>query len=104
MPGAIEVRETALRSRLEQMRANDEWHLFQNFVLGLLPHNGYQDVRWSAVRHDLGRDGMAVTPQGERCFVAVSFDASLSKVQGLWNSTKRPFDSSGRLDTGTTIF
>ena len=35
MPGAIEVRETALRSRLEQMRANDEWHLFQNFVLGL---------------------------------------------------------------------
>jgi len=81
MPGAIEVRETALRGRLEQMRANDEWHLFQNFVLGLLPHNGYQDVRLSAVRHDLGRDGVAVTPQGERCFVAVSFDASLPKIR-----------------------
>ncbi len=81
MPGAIEARETALRSRLEQMRANDEWHLFQNFVLGLLPHNGYQDVRLSTVRHDRGRDGVAVTPQGERCFVAVSFDASLAKIR-----------------------
>ena len=70
----IEQRTKALAARLQQMREMDEWHLFQNFILGLLPHDGYTDVRVSAVRNDFGRDGVAMTPDGKKCVVAVSFD------------------------------
>ena len=81
MAAPTNPRERALADRLTQMREMDEWHLFQNFVLGLLPHDGYTDVRHSAVRNDYGRDGVALTPKGESCFVAVSFDGSLAKIK-----------------------
>ena len=77
----IEQRTDALAARLQQMREMDEWHLFQNFILGLLPHDGYTDVRVSAVRSDFGRDGVAMTPDGKKCVVAVSFDCTLAKIR-----------------------
>ena len=76
-----EERQQALGERLDQMRARHEWLLFQNFVLGLLPHDAYTDVRLSAVQGDFGRDGVAVTPDGKKCFVAVSFDCSKGKIR-----------------------
>lgn len=56
MAGLIQQREQVLTRRLDQMREMDEWHLFQNFTLGLLTHQGYTDVRLSNVRNDFGRD------------------------------------------------
>jgi hypothetical protein len=82
MPGLIDERKRTLAERLDQMREMHEWVLFQNFVLGLLPHDGYQDVRLSAVQSDFGRDGIALTPDRKKCFVAVSFDCSRAKVRG----------------------
>ncbi len=81
MNGMIEQRKEILARRLTQMRERDEWHLFQDFVLGLLPHDGYTDVRLSPVRNDFGRDGVAMTPDGKKCVVAVSFDCSLTKIR-----------------------
>ncbi|HEX6750334.1 MAG TPA: hypothetical protein VF092_23780 [Longimicrobium sp.] len=76
----IDVRRASLERHLDDLRKNDGWRPFQNFVLGLLHHEGYTDVRFSNARSDFGRDAVAVTPDGERCVVAVSFDCSRSKV------------------------
>ena len=83
------------------MQQMDEWHLFQNFVLGLLPHDGYTDVRHSAVRNDFGRDGVALTPKGESCFVAVSFDCSLTKIK---KDAKRWTEDPNRKDAKELLF
>jgi predicted RNA-binding protein YlxR (DUF448 family) len=76
----IDRRRQDLGRHLDDLRKVDGWHPFQNFVLGLLHHDGYRDVRHSNVRSDYGRDAMAITPDGKRCVVAVSFDSSKTKV------------------------
>ena len=81
MSTTIEQRQVALNVRLSQMKELDEWHLFQNFVRCLMPHDSYTDVRHSAARNDFGRDAVAVTPDGKRCVIAVSFDCSLAKIR-----------------------
>ncbi len=101
MAGLIEERKQVLARRLAQMRAMDEWHLFQNFVLGLLPHDGYADVRLSNVRNDFGRDGVGLTPDGLKCFVAVSFDSSLSKIR---HDAKRWTEDLNREDAAVMVF
>lgn len=77
----IERRERALSDRVDQMRELDEWHLFQDFAIGLLSHMGYLDVRLTTAKNDLGRDALAVTPDHRKCFVAVSLDCSLAKIR-----------------------
>src|SRR5262245_29983727 len=69
-------RRADLTRHLEELRKNDGWHPFQHFVIGLLPHAGYTDVRHSNPRSDLGRDAVAITPDGKRCVVAVSFECT----------------------------
>jgi predicted RNA-binding protein YlxR (DUF448 family) len=76
----IDRRRQDLGRHLDDLRKVDGWHPFQNYVLGLLHHDGYRDVRHSNVRSDYGRDAVAVTADGERCVVAVSFDCSKAKV------------------------
>lgn len=76
----IDRRRQDLGRHLDDLRKVDGWHPFQNFVLGLLHHDGYRDVRHSNVRSDYGRDALAITPDSKRCVVAVSFDCSKSKV------------------------
>lgn len=76
----IDHRRAALKRHLEDLRKNDGWHPFQHFVIGLLRHDGYTDVRHSNVRSDLGRDAVAITPRGESCVVAVSFECTNKKV------------------------
>ena len=77
----IEQRERAVEERIRQMRDLDEWNLFQRFVISLLPHDGYRDVRHNASRADFGRDGAARLPDGRSCFIAVSFGCSLTKIK-----------------------
>ncbi|MGD2109686.1 MAG: restriction endonuclease, partial [Phycisphaerae bacterium] len=101
MSNMIEQRRDALVRRIDQMREMDEWHLFQNFVLGLLPHDGYTGVRLSAVRNDFGRDAVAVTPKGGSCFVAVSFDCSLAKIR---KDAKRWSEDPNREDAKVMVF
>ena len=99
----IQPREQALANRLDQMREMDEWHLFQNFILSLLPHDGYTDVRISPVRNDFGRDGVATTPPPDhkKCLVAVSFDCSLSKIR---KDAKRWTEDQSREDAAVILF
>ena len=78
----IKKRDEALKAVIEQMRENDEWHLFQDFCCRCLKHMGYTDVRLSKVRNDFGRDAVALDPEGKRCFVAVSFQCDKTKVLG----------------------
>ncbi len=77
----VKKREEMLAARIEQMRRNDEWHLFQDFCLGLLPHEGYKDNRPSAPRRDYGKDGITCPPDGRPCFAAVSFTSKKDKVR-----------------------
>lgn len=101
MGGLIHEREQVLTRRLDQMREMDEWHLFQNFTLGLLTPDGYTDVRLSNVRNDFGLDGVALTPDGRKCFVAVSFDCSLSKIR---KDAKRWTEDPNREDAEVLLF
>ncbi|MCK4873921.1 MAG: hypothetical protein KAS72_14465 [Phycisphaerales bacterium] len=101
MAELIKERGEVLIRRLQQMREMDEWHLFQNFTLGLLRRDGYTDVRLSAVRNDFGRDGVAITPDGKKCFVAVSFDCSLSKIR---HDAKRWQEDANREDAAVMLF
>ena len=76
----IDQRRGDLGRHLDNLRDLDSWHPFQNFVLGLLHHAGYRDVRHSNVHSDLGRDAVAITPDGKHCFVAVSLECRKAKV------------------------
>lgn len=76
----IDRRREDLGQRLDALRRADGWHLFQDFVVGLLHHDGYIDIRPSNPRSDYGRDAVAVTPDGKRCVVGVSSECTRSKV------------------------
>jgi tetratricopeptide (TPR) repeat protein len=76
----IDRRREDLGQRLDALRRADGWHPFQDFVVGLLHHDGYLDIRPSNPRSDYGRDAVATTPDGKRCVVAVSFECTRSKV------------------------
>lgn len=76
----IDRRREDLGQRLDALRRADGWHTFQDFVVGLLHHDGYIDIRPSNPRSDYGRDAVATTPDGKRCVVAVSFKCNRSKV------------------------
>ncbi|HET7228425.1 MAG TPA: hypothetical protein VFJ16_00345 [Longimicrobium sp.] len=76
----IDRRRADLERHLDDLRKIDGWQPFQHFVLGLLHHEGYTDVRYSAPRSDFGRDAVAITPDGKRCVVAVSFECTKAKV------------------------
>ena len=77
----VRKRKKILRECIEEMRTDDKWHPFQDFCLSLLAHEGYQDVRLSAVRNDFGRDAVAHHPDGRPCFVAVSFACGIGKIR-----------------------
>lgn len=79
----------------------EEASLFQNFVIGLLTHEGYKDLRLSAVHNDFGRDAVAITPKGEKCFVAASFTCTLAKVRA---DAKRWTDDPNREDATVMLF
>ena len=76
----VKKRDEALRQRIDQMRRNDEWNLFQDFCCRCLSYLDYSGVLHSNVRNDYGRDAVATDRSGRPCFVAVSFAASWSKV------------------------
>jgi tetratricopeptide (TPR) repeat protein len=76
----IDHRRETLTRHLEGLRTVDGWRPFQNFVLGLLHHAGYRDIRHSNARSGYGRDAVAITPDGKRCVAAVSFESTKSKV------------------------
>lgn len=101
MSSLLDERVKALTERLERMRRQDEWHLFQNFVIGLLPCQAYHNVRHSVVRNDFGRDALAIAPDGKACFVAVSFDCTLSKVR---KDAKRFCEDENREDAEGMVF
>ncbi|HYH82586.1 MAG TPA: hypothetical protein VEX86_22535, partial [Longimicrobium sp.] len=76
----IDRRRADLERHLDDLRKNDGWQPFQHFVLGLLHYEGYTDLRYSAPRSDFGRDAVGITPDGNRCCVAVSFECTKKKV------------------------
>ena len=98
----IKKRETAIAERVEQMR-NDtrEWRLFQDFCCMCLAHLGYTDLRKSAEQSDFGRDAVAITPDGRPCFVAVSFECSLSKIK---SDAKRWTEDTNREPAEVMVF
>jgi hypothetical protein len=97
----IDRRRTALERHLEDLRRVDGWQPFQHFVLGLLHHEGYTDVRYSAPRSDFGRDAVAITPDGKRCVVAVSFECTRAKVL---SDAKRFTEDPDRESTSVLLF
>ncbi|HYJ77981.1 MAG TPA: restriction endonuclease, partial [Longimicrobiaceae bacterium] len=97
----IDQRRADLGRHLDELRKVDGWHPFQNFVLGLLHHAGYRDVRHSNVRSDYGRDAVAITPDGKRCVVAVSFDCTKAKVLA---DAKRSLEDPNREEAEVLVF
>jgi len=74
------------------MRDKREADSFQEFCIAMLSHLGYDEVVASTSTDDMGCDGTCRRKKdGARCFVAVSFDASLSKIQkdaDRWRSAR----------------
>lgn len=97
----IDRRRADLERHLEDLRKNDGWHPFQHFVIGLLPHAGYTDVRQSNPRSDFGCDAVAITPDGKRCVVAVSFQCTKAKVL---KDAKRSLEDPNREDASVLLF
>jgi hypothetical protein len=97
----IDRRRADLERHLQDLRRNDGWHPFQHFVIGLLHHAGYTDIRHSNPRSDLGRDAVAVTPDGKRCVVAVSFECTKSKVL---HDAQRSTEDPNREDASVLLF
>ncbi len=81
MATLLDHRREILERRLERLRKRGEAQPFQTFVLGLLSHDGYRDIRPSNPRSDFGRDGVGCTPDGKPCVICVSFDCSLAKIR-----------------------
>ena len=77
----IAKRDQLLEERLYQMQRFEEASLFQKFALRLLQHANYTDVRLSEIKKDCGRDAIAITPDGLRCYVAVSSTCTIRKVR-----------------------